>query len=350
MTFRRPEQKDLFSRRNFISIHDQHLALQDVDRPLTFVQVFDAPHELPDTALISRLSKFCEVVSNRRGYFREPGWENVQDGVRHFRVCLQTPIPSFLRFGKFLVHVRYNGQVRTCRHCHQTGHLANTCGNQCCFNCDEIGHLASNCPKPVMCHLCKSPDHRANTCSFSWAREVPATPPHGSATDNTTIDNTTNDEPLNDETNDDDYLTDDVFAENDDEDEDESLHGIPDEAFFVAAPGVSLDEMNDDDSPTNDDLNDVANPPEVEDSPSLFSVDTTEQDSISNSQAVKSTMPHSGCKPAKIMEMNIPLRNPTQPTLVSGKKTEKKGDNTGMSDQETSPKKNRPGPRKKKRK
>ena len=119
LTFRRPEQKDLFLRRNFISIHEQPLALQDVDRPLTFVQVFDAPHELPDTALISRLSKFCEVVSNRRGYFREPGWENVQDGVRHFRVRLRSPIPSFLRFGKFLVHVRYPGQISSLRALHE---------------------------------------------------------------------------------------------------------------------------------------------------------------------------------------------------------------------------------------
>lgn len=95
LTFRRPEQKELFLRRNVINIHEQPLALQDVDRPLTFVQVFDAPHELPDTAFISRLSKFCEVVPNRRGYFQEPGWENVQDGVRRFRVQLRSPIPSF---------------------------------------------------------------------------------------------------------------------------------------------------------------------------------------------------------------------------------------------------------------
>ena len=56
--------------------------------------------------MISRLSKYCDVISNRRGYFREPGWENVQDGVRHFRVCLRSPIPFFLCFGKFFIHVR----------------------------------------------------------------------------------------------------------------------------------------------------------------------------------------------------------------------------------------------------
>lgn len=317
-----------------------------MDRPLTFVQVFDAPHELPDTALISRLSHFCEVVSNRRGYFREPGWENVQDGVRHFRVRLRSPIPSFLRFGKFLVHVRYPGQVRTCRHCHQSGHLANTCNNQCCFNCDETGHLASNCPKPLMCNLCKSTEHRANTCSFSWAREVPATPPHGSENDNTM-----NDEPLNGETNTDDYLTDDVFAENDEE-EDDVLHEIPDDKVVsVATPGFSLDEINTDDSPTSDVSKDMdVNPPDVDVSSLLFSVDATGQDSIKDSETAKSTTANSGRKPAKIMEVNIPLRNPTQPTLVSGKKPEKKQDNTDLSDMENSPKKNKTGARKKKRK
>lgn len=166
LTFRRPEQTDAYLSRNFISVHDQPLALQDVDRPLTFVQVFDAPHELPHIAVISRLSKYCDVISNRRGYFREPGWENVQDGVPHFRVRLHSSIPSFLRFGKFLIHVRYTGQHGTCRHCHQSGHLANMCSNQCCFNCDEVGHLSSSCPRPVMCNLCKSVDHKANVCPF----------------------------------------------------------------------------------------------------------------------------------------------------------------------------------------
>jgi len=95
LTFRRPEQKDAFLRRNAISVHDQPLALYDADHPLTFVQVFNVPHELPDTTFISRLSKYCEVISNHRGYFWEPGWETVQDGIRHFRVRLRSPIPSF---------------------------------------------------------------------------------------------------------------------------------------------------------------------------------------------------------------------------------------------------------------
>ena len=47
LTFPRHKQKDAFLRRNVISVHDQPLALKDVDCSLTFLQVFDATHELP---------------------------------------------------------------------------------------------------------------------------------------------------------------------------------------------------------------------------------------------------------------------------------------------------------------
>ena len=356
LTFRRPEQKNAFLSRNFISVHDQPLALQDVDRPLTFVQVFDAPHELPDTAVISRLSKYCDVISNRRGYFREPGWENVQDGVRHFRVRLRSPIPSFLRFGKFLVHVRYPGQQRTCRHCHQPGHLANTCSNQCCFNCDEVGHLSSSCPRPVMCNLCKSVDHKANVCPFSWAREpTGASPPREDVipvadpvcNDNTTNNTTTNNADSHDETDDD--MSED---ENEEDENEEQLHAAsePDDVF-VAAAGISLPTRFDTDSPTEDvspDKMDETPQATVEESPLLFSVDETGQDVCDNTAT---TTPNSGRRPAKLMEVIIPLRNPTQPTLVTGKSAEKRDnpDLSGPSDVEASPKRNKPSRRKKRK-
>lgn len=85
----------------------------------------------------------------------------------------------------------------------------------------------------------------------------------------------------------------------------------------------------------------------AEESPLLFSVDTTEQDTCT----IKSTTPNSGPKPAKLMEINIPLRNPTQPTLVNGKTAEKR-DNTdlsGPSDVEASQKRNKPSRRKKRK-
>ena len=153
-------------------VHGQPFALQDIDCPLTYVQVFDPPLEMPDETIIQRLAKYCDVLHHRRGYFREEGWTHVQDGVRHFRVRIKQPIPNFIRFGKILIHFPYDGQPRTCRHCNQTGHYVNACHSIICYNCEELGHLASDCPREVLCNICKQPDHRAITCPFSWARQV----------------------------------------------------------------------------------------------------------------------------------------------------------------------------------
>ena len=106
-------------------------ALQDVDRLLTYLQVYDAPYELPDLAIIHRLSQNCDVILYRRGHFTQPGWEHVHYGVRHSRVHIKRNIPSFLRFDRYYVQFCYVGQPRTCRLCRQTNHLASACHTIC---------------------------------------------------------------------------------------------------------------------------------------------------------------------------------------------------------------------------
>ena len=172
LTFRNAQFRENFLQKNVIKLRDQSFALQDVDRPLTYLQVFDVPHEMPDPTIINRLSRFCDVLHIRRGYFKQPGWENVQDGVRHYRVRIKSPIPNFIHFGRILFHFKYEGQPRTCRHCHQTGHFANACHLIICYNCDQTGHLVSECPEQLLCNFCKSPDHKAHSCPFSWTRET----------------------------------------------------------------------------------------------------------------------------------------------------------------------------------
>ena len=146
-----------------------------------------------------------------------------------------------------------------------------------------------------------------------------------------------------------------------DEDDDDILHESPidDEDVFlaelrskpanddvsVAASGIL---PTNDISPTNNVFTDSVDPQPVEDSPSLFSVDATNNGTV---HLHSTTTRSSGRKPAKILEVSIPLRTPTHPSLVTGKIAEKR-DNTeisGQSDPETSPKKNKSGSRRKKR-
>ena len=218
----------------------------------------------------------------------------------------------------------------------------------CCYNCDETGHLSSACPHPVMCNICKSTEHKANACSFSWAREVPSTPPHDEISRPTT-------EPNDDITanHTDDDMSDDVS----DEDDDDILHDDEDvflaelrskpanDDVSVAASGILPTH---DISPTNNVFTDSVDPQPVEDSPNLFSFDATNNGTVQSQPTTRS----SGRKTAKILDVTIPLRTPTHPTLVTGKTAEKR-ENTelsGQSDLETSPKKDKSGSRRKKRK
>ena len=127
------------------------MAIQDVDHPLTNLNIYDAPHELPHSATIHRLASFCEVVHHRRGKFREP--EKVFNGVWHYRMKIHKPIPSYLRFGKVHIVLKHQGQEETCRHCNLPGHYAHSCNQEICYNCDTPGHQARTCPRTILCSI-----------------------------------------------------------------------------------------------------------------------------------------------------------------------------------------------------
>ena len=78
-------------------------------------------------------------------------------------------MPSYLRFGTFLLQLRHDRQQLTCRRCNQPGHFAFECANKLCFNCEQ-------CPSRVLCNICKEVGHLAKSCIFSWSRAEPVQP------------------------------------------------------------------------------------------------------------------------------------------------------------------------------
>ena len=169
ITFRTNELRDTFLSKSSFVTRRRSFAPNDSERPLSFLTVYDAPYELPDAAIIHRLSPYCEVVWYRRGTYKNYG--GVFNGLRHFRVRVKFAIPSYLRFGKFLVRLYHDGQTPTCRRCNRSGHKAADCRKTVCFNCDGLGHTSKECIRPMYCCICKSGQHLARTCPFSWHRE-----------------------------------------------------------------------------------------------------------------------------------------------------------------------------------
>ena len=169
ITFANARMKNSFLEKNVMQIRHHRFAINDEDRQLTYLNVYDAPHELSDNALIRRLEPYCEVVHYRRG--RYPTNRSVFNGNRHYRVRRFAAIPSYLPFGKFLVRLSHDGQEHTCWKCNRLGHFAKDCPNTFCFNCEELGHKAESCPRVELCCICKHHSDRARYCAYSWYRQ-----------------------------------------------------------------------------------------------------------------------------------------------------------------------------------
>ena len=318
VTFRRAECKELFLRKSVLNVAGQPCALQDVDRPLTYLQIFDAPHELPDPAIIQRLSRYCDVIHHRRGFFTEPGWEHVHNGVRHYRVRIKSPIPSFLRFDRYYVNFRYIGQPRTCRLCGQTNHLASACHTIICFNCEKTGHLASDCPCPIYCNICKSPNHRARSCPLSWSRivDLPASP---STSTNANIADMENSESTNASTAHTDSGTPantatELTANTEPEITENTASAASDDESITETPSDLPDVPSTNDHDMEQDSDSTLQDESYSSAPEEQTLEVFSDTPISRPSA-------NGRKPAKLPHTFIPPRQPTALKLVTGKPT-----------------------------
>lgn len=172
--------KNAFIQKNSIQINHRRYTINDSDCFLTYLNVYDAPHEMSDSAIIKRLEPYCEVVSYRRGRYLSN--KSIFNGNRHYRVSVRSAIPSYLRFRKFLVRLSHDGQQRR-RVEDVTAAIifANTCENTICFNGEELGHVCESCPYQELCFICKEPSHRARFFPYSWYRQ--SSPPSSPAQD-----------------------------------------------------------------------------------------------------------------------------------------------------------------------
>ena len=171
ITFASKRYRDLFLRRSSFVVRRGRLVTHPGSRRLLFVTIYDAPHELPDSAIEHRLGKYCRIFSSRRG--KVSGYPDVFNGLRHLRMDIVSHIPCFLRFSKYQIRVKYDGQLTMCRRCNARDHLFKDCKNKICFNCDSIGHHARMCPEDMRCCICKEEGHLAIDCQHSWYRRPP---------------------------------------------------------------------------------------------------------------------------------------------------------------------------------
>ena len=123
---------------------------------------------MSDEAIRNHLSQFGAVRSSRGCKLQTmPG---IFNGISVFAMEISKPIPSFLRFGRYLVPSKHKDQIPTCRKCNRPGHQARKCPYIFCFNCEELGHMTDSCPDEIHCCICRVTGHMAADCPYSWNR------------------------------------------------------------------------------------------------------------------------------------------------------------------------------------
>ena len=112
-----------------VEISGLKIFLGDCENRLSLVKIYDAPAELPDTALIGRLSHYGQVLSFRRDKIGQ----HIDNGIRPARMIIKSVIPSYMNVAGEIVRVWYPNQPKTCRNCGGEDHMARDCSSVHCF-------------------------------------------------------------------------------------------------------------------------------------------------------------------------------------------------------------------------
>ena len=128
ITFGKENYRNTFLKKSsFIPHFTNGCPLLSTSSNLVYVAAYDTPFKVSDEAIRNRLSQFGVVRSSRRCKLQTmPG---IFNGIRVFGMEISKPVPSFLRFGRYLVRLKHKDQIPTCRRCNRPSHQARTCPN-----------------------------------------------------------------------------------------------------------------------------------------------------------------------------------------------------------------------------
>ena len=156
------EEKECALEVGGVTVCGLEVFLGDAQFRTVLVKIYEYPNEMPDTAVIGRLSKYGHVLSFRRDKIVDV----LYNRVRTARMRLMNHIPCSIHVVGEPIIVYYESQPRTCRRCGDTDHVAQNCCTPRCYNCDAPGHRGEHCLEKLLCAACFSADHETSVCPF----------------------------------------------------------------------------------------------------------------------------------------------------------------------------------------
>ena len=155
-----------------INIGNVHVLAQDADTSVTNVTVKDAPVEMEDRLITTKLSQFGQIVqgSMRRGKIKNTEIEN---GTRYLQLLnVQDVVPSEIEVGSYTLRVFCDNGKTQCIHCTMVDHPSYRCPakrirnteQRTCNNCFSVGHMAYECTNEIVCRHCGQSGHKQYDC------------------------------------------------------------------------------------------------------------------------------------------------------------------------------------------
>lgn len=162
VTYDSPVTKEAALEVASVEIGGHTIFLGECEHRLVLVKIYEAPAELSDTALIGRMSHYGRVLSFRRDKIADA----IDNGVRTARMELHRHIPSIINLAGEVMRVWYPSQPKMYRNCGAKDHIVKDCNSVRCMNCEQPGHRSEDCGEPLLCGVCKAPNHIMNNCPY----------------------------------------------------------------------------------------------------------------------------------------------------------------------------------------
>jgi len=117
----------------------------------TIVTLVGVPENLSPANPLASFKNYGKVLQFRDRAYRDK-YSKVLNGKKQYRMIIENPDSSNLKFGGVYVMVCYSGQVRTSLQCGVAAHLAQKCTSIRCNNPLSLGLTARECVEKCTCN------------------------------------------------------------------------------------------------------------------------------------------------------------------------------------------------------
>ena len=155
VTFCRKTDQDLFLSKVALCFQHHSVHARPPFESGIFVTVCDAPWEMTEELIATRLEEYGTVHCIRRAYNQSLFHEKVFDGRRVLWMTVKKDIPCFLKFGPLLLRIFYPRQPKACWKCASPDPIGRECPSDFCFNCHHSGHHAKHINAKKGCTIYK---------------------------------------------------------------------------------------------------------------------------------------------------------------------------------------------------